>query len=150
MLRNPQHSLPAPSFTSSHTHINFTGSNLARNGGPYRTKGGPAHSDYTVLNVSTHPHLDASTSSLRYSPYAKRPARTGLTPPPTTHSHSPTSFDESSTLHSHFGSVLLSTSSQQSNLLCGVHTSASLPLYRSEADRCLPQIQVRYFLLTFL
>lgn len=146
MLRNPRRYVP----NTTVTHIEFASSKSSQNGGPYRTnlKRGRAS---TYSPASTHPHIP-TTPSPRYSPYPRKPIHTHETPSPTsTHHHLSSSSNGSSTLCScHSGSIRLSTTAQQSKLLCGVHTSAELSPYRSRADLCLPQIQVRHHPQTIL
>lgn len=138
MLGIPRHYVPDATATCTE----FASSKSPQNGRPSRTQGGSTSIALTGSPLPRQLLSDASPS--RYSPYPRRRARSKRTPSPTlTHNHLSSSSESSTLCSCRSGSVCLSTTNRQSKLLCGVHTSAELPLYKSRADLCLPQIQAR-------
>lgn len=150
MLRSPQYHPPtSPAFWAP---AQFRGSNLTQDGGPHRTKGVRVRADQASLTSSVHSNrTPTSGPSIRYTPYPTSPPRTNQASPSNSIHwhlpHPPASSNGSSTLCSSYLSenTDLTTVDQQSSLLCGVRTSATLPLYKPDADKCLPEIQVCNF-----
>lgn len=98
----------------------------------------------TCVIHSHHSRLQDSTLSLTVGhggPYRSEKHRQYQTAPPTAKK---SEISSSSRRYSPYSTgTRPPTTDQYSHIVCGIHTSANLPPYKSPADDCLPQIQVR-------